>query len=146
MPVSQRWSIIASDVWQLTIIVLRSLFLAGPSTDRAPPETLHPQMNSLTLPSLGLEIPIHGSERRGEGRIGEADFATSNLTGSGWPGAAPKSAWSTEGRLREPALQALLRELAAFNTGLCVTTTRTSVADIQITSAPRLFVVTWNNI
>jgi len=35
-----------------------------------------------------------------------------------------------EGRLREPALQALLRELAAFNTGLCVVTTRTRVADI----------------
>jgi serine/threonine protein kinase/tetratricopeptide (TPR) repeat protein len=35
-----------------------------------------------------------------------------------------------EGRLREPALQALLRELAAFNTGLCVITTRTLVADI----------------
>jgi NACHT domain len=37
---------------------------------------------------------------------------------------------SQEGRLREPALQALLRELAAFNTGLCVITTRTPVADI----------------
>jgi serine/threonine protein kinase/predicted ATPase len=35
-----------------------------------------------------------------------------------------------EGRLREPALQALLRELAAFNTGLCVITTRLPVADI----------------
>ena len=35
-----------------------------------------------------------------------------------------------EGRLREPALQALLRELAAFNTGLCVITTRSPVADI----------------
>jgi serine/threonine protein kinase len=35
-----------------------------------------------------------------------------------------------EGRLREPALQALLRELAAFNSGLCVITTRTAVADI----------------
>ena len=35
-----------------------------------------------------------------------------------------------EGRLREPALQALLRELAAFNTGLCVVTTRLPVADI----------------
>ncbi len=31
-----------------------------------------------------------------------------------------------EGRLREPSLQALLRELAAFNTGLCVITTRTA--------------------
>jgi predicted ATPase len=37
---------------------------------------------------------------------------------------------SQEGRLREPSLQALLRELAAFNTGLCVITTRLPVADI----------------
>jgi len=35
-----------------------------------------------------------------------------------------------EGRLREPCLQALLRELAAFNPGLCVITTRLPVADI----------------
>src|SRR6201997_2736945 len=35
-----------------------------------------------------------------------------------------------EGRLREPSLQALLRELAAFNKGLCVITTRTPIADI----------------
>src|SRR5580704_8817154 len=35
-----------------------------------------------------------------------------------------------EGRLREPALQALLRDLATFNTGLCVITTRIPVADI----------------
>src|SRR6266699_209613 len=35
-----------------------------------------------------------------------------------------------EGRLREPSLQAILRELAAFNTGLCVITTRLPVADI----------------
>jgi serine/threonine protein kinase len=35
-----------------------------------------------------------------------------------------------EGRVREPSLQALLRELAAFNTGLCVVTTRTPIADI----------------
>jgi len=37
---------------------------------------------------------------------------------------------SQEGRLREPSLQALLRELAAFNMGLCVITTRLPVADI----------------
>jgi serine/threonine protein kinase/tetratricopeptide (TPR) repeat protein len=37
---------------------------------------------------------------------------------------------SQEGRVREPALQALLRELAVFNTGLCVITTRVPVADI----------------
>jgi serine/threonine protein kinase/tetratricopeptide (TPR) repeat protein len=35
-----------------------------------------------------------------------------------------------EGRLREPSLQALLRELAAFNKGLCVITTRLPVADV----------------
>jgi serine/threonine protein kinase/tetratricopeptide (TPR) repeat protein len=35
-----------------------------------------------------------------------------------------------EGRVREPSLQALLRELAAFNMGLCVITTRLAVADI----------------
>jgi serine/threonine protein kinase len=35
-----------------------------------------------------------------------------------------------EGRVREPSLQALLRELAAFNKGLCVIATRIQVADI----------------
>jgi serine/threonine protein kinase len=47
---------------------------------------------------------------------------------------------SQEGRLREPSLQALLRELAAFNAGLCVITTRMPVADIadhECTSALR---------
>src|SRR6516162_2041323 len=38
---------------------------------------------------------------------------------------------SQEGRLRDPSLQALLRELAAFNMGLCVITTRTPVADLS---------------
>ncbi len=45
-----------------------------------------------------------------------------------------------EGRLRDPFLQALLRELAASNSGLCVITTRLPIADIadhEHTSAPR---------
>ena len=45
-----------------------------------------------------------------------------------------------EGRLREAALQALLRELAAFSKGLCIITTRLPVADLADhagTSAPR---------
>ena len=45
-----------------------------------------------------------------------------------------------EGRLRDPSLQALLRELAAFNSGLCVITTRLPIEDIadhERTSAPR---------
>ena len=44
-----------------------------------------------------------------------------------------------EGRLRDPSLQALLRELSAFNSGLCVITTRLPVADIadhERSSAP----------
>jgi predicted ATPase len=46
-----------------------------------------------------------------------------------------------EGRLRDPSLQALLRELAAFNRGLCIVTTRVPLADLadhEHTSAPRL--------
>jgi hypothetical protein len=35
-----------------------------------------------------------------------------------------------EGRVHDPSLQAFLRELAAFNKGLCVITTRLRVADI----------------
>jgi hypothetical protein len=45
-----------------------------------------------------------------------------------------------EGRLRNPSLQALLRELAALNTGLCLITTRkpvTDIADHERTSAQR---------
>ncbi len=47
---------------------------------------------------------------------------------------------SQEGRIRDPSLQALLRELAAFNEGLCVITSRLPVADIadhERASAPR---------
>src|SRR5271166_219350 len=62
---SPRWSIIGSDGWLLNIMVLRSLFLAGLSTDRAPAGALHPLMNFLTLLLVGLAIQIHGSERRG---------------------------------------------------------------------------------
>jgi hypothetical protein len=35
-----------------------------------------------------------------------------------------------EGRLRDPSLQALLSEVATFNSGLCVITTRLPVADL----------------
>src|SRR6266404_2966829 len=62
---SRRSSTIGSDGWLLNIIVLRSSFLVGPSTDRALQGALCQQMNSLTLLSTGLEIQIHGLERRG---------------------------------------------------------------------------------
>jgi hypothetical protein len=67
----------------------------------------------------------------GKGReAGEAGSPSANLTDPGRPGAAPESARSPRGTVREPAIQALLRELAAFNRGLCVITTRLPVADI----------------
>src|SRR5262249_15956636 len=47
------------------ITVLRSSFLAGPSTVRVQVEALRPLTNFLTRPLLGLAIRIHGSERRG---------------------------------------------------------------------------------
>ena len=50
-----------------------------------------------------------------------------------------------EGRVRVPSLQALLRQLAALNTGLCVITTRLPVADIADHEGTPLCVVTWNN-
>src|ERR1700747_1176731 len=62
---SPRSLTIGSDGWPLNIIVLRSSFLAGPFTDRAAVGTLRLQMNFLMRLSTGLEIQIHGEERRG---------------------------------------------------------------------------------
>src|SRR5271166_5470151 len=62
---SPRWSTIGSEVWLLTIIVLRTSLLVGPSTDRAAVGALRPQMNFLMRLSLGLAIQIRGSEPRG---------------------------------------------------------------------------------
>src|ERR1700756_519013 len=64
--VSPRSSTIGSDGWLLNIIARQSSFLAGPFTDRAAVGTIRPQMNFLTLLSLGLEIQILGSEPRGK--------------------------------------------------------------------------------
>src|ERR1700758_5566572 len=63
---SPRSLTIGSDRWLLNIIVLQSLFLVGPSTDRAPVGTLRLQMNFLMQLSRGLEIQIHGWERAGK--------------------------------------------------------------------------------
>src|SRR5262249_1127405 len=62
---SRRSLTIGSDGWRLNNIVLPSSSLAGPFTDRVPVGALLQQMNFLTPGSLGLEIQIHGSERRG---------------------------------------------------------------------------------
>src|SRR5690348_11270757 len=63
--VSPRSLTIGSDGWLLNIIVLRSLFLVGPSTDRAAVGRLRPRTNFSIQLSLGLVIRIHGSELHG---------------------------------------------------------------------------------
>jgi hypothetical protein len=90
-----------------------------------------------TLSKRGTDGPGSRSTDRngvGEGReIGKAHFISSDFIGSGRPGAAATPPGSHEGRVRAragPWLQALLRELAAFNKGLCVITTRLAVADL----------------
>src|SRR5580704_16593761 len=129
---SQRSLTIGSDGWLLNIIVLRSLFSAGPFTDREAVGALRQQMNFLTPLSLGLEIQIHGSEQRG--RRAKDWRSSSRIVEPYWFWMA----WScSKIRLvhKKDAYVSLrsmrfLRELAAFNTGLCVITTRTPVADI----------------
>ena len=64
------------------------------------------------------------------GKVGETHLTPSNLACFRWLGPLQNPPGPQEGRLREPSLQALLRELAAFNKGLCLITTRTPVADI----------------
>ena len=130
--VSPRSLTIGSDGWLLNIIVLQSLFLAGPSTDKAAVGTLRPQTNFLMRLSTGLAIQIRGSERRGR-------------RAKGWPSSSRIvepywfwMAWSRSNiRLvhKKDAFVSLpcrrfCARLAAFNTGLCVITTRTPVADI----------------
>ena len=106
--------------------------MAGPSTGRvlvgAPP----PQMNSLTLLSawFGDPDPRMGTAwEKGERLAKLVSHRRTLLVLDGLePLQNPPGA--QEGRLRDPSLQALLKELAAFNTGLCVITTRLPVADI----------------
>ena len=93
--------------------------------------------------SLGLVIQILRSNAVEEGRkIGEAHRTSSDIIGLGWPRAAPKSAGFPRRATWEPSLRALLgAELAEFNPGLCVITTRLAVvdlADYEPTSAQRL--------
>ena len=51
-----------------------------------------------------------------------------------------------EGRLKDPALQSLVRELAASNPGLCVITTRQRVADIDPLTASTAPVIELENL
>ncbi len=129
---NRRWSTIGSDEWLLNSIVLRNSFLAGLSTDRAAVGTLRPQMNFLMLLLAWFGDPdprIGTAWEKGE-RL--AKLIAHRRTLLVLDGLEPlqNPPGPQEGRVREPSLQALLRELAAFNTGLCVITTRLPVADL----------------
>ena len=129
---SPRWLTIGSDRWLLNIIVLRSLFLVGPSTDRAAvgrlrsaDEFLDAALNWFADPDPRIGTAWEKGERL-------AKLVAHRRTLLVLDGLEPlqNPPGLQEGRVREPSLQALLRELAAFNRGLCVITTRTAVADI----------------
>src|SRR5260370_12663901 len=61
---SPRSLTIGSVKWLLNSIALRNSFLVGLSTGRGQVEVLRPQMNFLTLHSVGLQIRIHRPDRR----------------------------------------------------------------------------------
>ena len=129
---SPRWSTIGLDGWRLNIIVLRSSFSAGPFTGRAAVGALRRQMNFLTLALSWFGDPdprIGTAWEKGERLAKLIAYRRTLLVLDGLePLQNPPG--PQEGRLRDPSLQALLRELAAFNSGLCLVTTRLPVADI----------------
>src|SRR5580692_7312698 len=73
---------IGFDGWLVRITVLRSSFLAGPFTDKAPAETLGPLMNLFTRLSLGLVIQIQGWE--GHGRKARDSRSSSRIVEPYW--------------------------------------------------------------
>jgi len=101
-------------------------------TGRGQVVVLHQLTNFLTLDSIGLEIEIHGSETAWEKGERLAKLVAHRRTLLVLDGLEPlqNPPGPQERRLREPSLQALLRELAAFNKGLCVITTRLPIPDI----------------
>ena len=124
---------IGSGGWLPTIIALRNSFSAGLSTSRAPVEALRPQMNFLTPLFTGLAIrPRLGTAWEKGERLAKlvGHRRTLLILQTGWS-RSENPPGPQEGRLRESSLQAVLRELAAFNKGLCVITTRIPVADLS---------------
>ena len=99
-------------------------------------------MNFLTPLSLGLEIQIHGSERRG--RRAKDWRSSSRIVEPywfwmAWSRSKIRLVHKKDGYVILPSRR-FLRELAAFNTGLCVITTRLPIADLadhEHSSAPR---------
>ena len=125
---SPRSLTIGSDGWLLNIIVLQSSFLAGPFTDRARSgdTSSADEFLDAALTWFGDPDPRLGTAWEKGERLAKlvAHRRTLLILDGLEPLQNPPG--PQEGRLREPSLQALLRELAAFNTGLCVITTRTA--------------------
>src|SRR6516162_1171037 len=71
---SLRSSTIGSARCLPMTIVQRSLFLAGPFTDKAAVGRRRLQMNFLMRLSIGLEIQIHSSERHGRRERGSQSW------------------------------------------------------------------------
>ena len=130
---NRHWSTIGSDEWLLNTIVLRNSYLAGLFTDRAPVEDTSSADEFLdaALHWFGDPDPRLGTAwEKGERLAKLVGHRRTLLVLDGLePLQNPPGA--QEGRLRDPSLQALLRELAAFNMGLCVITTRLPVADLS---------------
>jgi hypothetical protein len=127
-----RWSTIGSDGWLLSAIVLRNSFLVGLFYRQGTSGNTSSADEFLdaTLAWFGDPDPRIGTAWEKGERLAKlvANRRTLLLLDGLEPLQNPPG--PQEGRLREPSLQALLRELAAFNKGLCVITTRTPVADI----------------
>jgi hypothetical protein len=144
---SPRSLTIGSDGWLLDTIALRNSFLAGPSTDRARVARLPPPTNFLTLLSLGLEIQIHGSERRGRRA---KDWQNSSrivepwLFWMAWSHSKIHLVRSKGGCVSLPSRRFCGNSLPSIR-GLALSLRGRRLPILQITSAPQLFVVTWNN-
>ena len=139
---SRHSSTIGSERWPPNIIVLRSSFLVGHFTGRVASggTSSADEFLDAALAWFGDPDPRIGTAwEKGERLAKLISHRRTLLILDGLePLQNPPGA--QEGRLREPSLQALLKELAAFNSGLCVITTRLPIADVadhERTSAPR---------
>src|SRR6202162_5547235 len=139
-------STIGSDGWVRTIIVLQSLFLVGPSTDRAAVGILRPQMNFLMRLSTGLEIQIHGSVRRGRRA---KDWRSSSPIDEpywfwmAWSRSKIRLVHKKDAYVSLPSRRFCANSLPSILGFAWLPRGRRSLI-LQITSAPRLYVVTWN--